>query len=155
MIQATTWQCKPFAELTLSELYDVLKLRTEVFIIEQNCIYQDCDGKDEASWHLMGMVNGTLCAYARLLPPGLSYDTPSIGRVVTSPQYRNKGKGKELIEVAIKKIFDLFGHPAITISAQVYLEQFYTSFNFQSTGPIYLEDNIEHIKMKRSIIPTA
>lgn len=154
MSKTTIWQCKPFAELTTIELYEVLKLRTEVFIIEQNCFYQDCDGKDETSWHLMGIDNGILCAYARLLPPGLSYETPSIGRVVTSPQCRGKGYGKQLMEVAVQNIRQLFGETDLTISAQVYLEKFYASFDFTSTGAIYLEDNIEHIKMKRSIIPT-
>ncbi len=144
------WQCKYFTELSTSELYQVIKLRLEVFAVEQNCVYQDCDNRDQDSWHLMGWQDGRLIAYARLLPPGLAYDTPSIGRVVTSPLVRGNGIGKELMQTAISKIKELYGQTEITISAQVYLKTFYSYFNFHTIGDSYIEDEIEHIKMKTS-----
>ena len=143
------WQCKYFTELSTPELYKILRLRIEVFAVQQNCVYQDCDDKDQDSLHLMGWKNGILVAYARLLPPGLAFDAPSIGRVVTSPGNRRTGLGKELMQVAISKIKELYGDSDITISAQVYLKNFYSSFNFQSVGESYIEDGIDHIRMTR------
>ena len=141
------WSCKSFSKLTVDELYKVLQLRSQVFVVEQNCVYQDCDNKDPGSFHLMGWKNNTLVAYARLLPAGLVYSSPSIGRVVTSPSTRRVGIGRELMRVAIEKTIELFRDTQITISAQVYLKSFYTSLGFQPVGEVYLEDNIEHIRM--------
>ena len=146
------WHIKHYSELTLEELYQVLRLRLEVFAVEQQCVYQDCDNKDQESWHLMGWEGNNLVAYARLLPPGLSYNTASIGRVVTASDSRGQGLGKELMLTAIGKTRELFGHAGITISAQVYLQAFYSSFGFQTIGVSYIEDEIEHIRMKMSFL---
>jgi ElaA protein len=115
--------------------------------VEQNCVYADCDNKDQGSYHFMGWNQGKLVAYTRLLPPGLAFDESSIGRVVTSPTVRGTGAGRELMERSIQKIHDLFGKSSIKIGAQLYLKKFYESLGFIQCSPIYLEDGIEHIKM--------
>jgi ElaA protein len=143
------WTIKRFDELTLDELYNLLQLRNEVFIVEQNCIYKDLDGKDRSTWHLMAIENDKLIAYTRILPPGVSYNDPAIGRVVTSPSKRRSGIGKELMKRSIEACEKLFGTISITLSAQVYLKSFYGSFGFIVVGEEYLEDGIPHIKMKR------
>jgi ElaA protein len=142
-----SWSCKPFNDLTPAELYSILQLRSEVFVVEQNCVYADCDNKDQGSYHFMGWNQGKLVAYTRLLPPGLAFDESSIGRVVTSPTVRGTGAGRELMERSIQKIHDLFGKSSIKIGAQLYLKKFYESLGFIQCSPIYLEDGIEHIKM--------
>ena len=141
---------KPFYNLTLDELYAIMAIRQEVFVVEQNCPYLDVDGKDQMGVHLMGWnTKEELIAYTRLLNKGISYpDYPSIGRVVTSPSVRGTGIGKLLMEESIKVIRQLFPeNKAIKISAQCYLTRFYESFGFQSTGKEYLEDDIPHIAM--------
>ncbi len=143
------WILKPFQDLTVFQLYALLRLRSEVFIVEQNCVYQDLDNKDEASFHLMGFENNELLAYTRLLPPGISYPYASIGRVVTSPKNRRKGTGKFLMEKSITETIRLFGNQPIKISAQLYLKKFYTSLGFVQASDTYLEDGIEHIEMIR------
>jgi ElaA protein len=108
------------------------------------------DNKDLKSWHLIGNnEEGELVAYARLLPPGLSYEAPSIGRVLTSMRVRREGAGKELMRTAIEKCTELFGNQEIKIGAQLYLKEFYRSFGFETSGPVYLEDEIEHVEMTR------
>lgn len=145
------WQCQPFLELSTLELYKILQLRNEVFVLEQNCIYQDCDGKDIACWHVCGWVDNELISYCRILPPGLSYPgAASIGRVLTAPHQRKKRAGKQLIAYSIENLYRLFGDIQITISAQLYLKRFYESFHFIQNSGIYLEDNIEHIQMIRA-----
>ena len=141
------WVLKKFKELTVEELYDVLRLRSEVFVVEQNCVFLDLDNRDHDSYHLQGRVDGKLIAYVRILPPGLAYDEPSIGRVVSSPSYRGKGAGIELMKTAIKETRHLFGNLSIMIGAQLYLKQFYENLGFQQCSGIYLEDDIDHIKM--------
>ena len=143
------WILKPFAELTPKELYSVLQLRNEVFIVEQNCPYQDLDNKDLKSWHLMGMQDDKLVAYSRLLAPGISYSESSIGRIVSSPSARKTGVGKKLVKESIEQIKNLFKTDTIRIGAQLYLKSFYESFGFVQDGEIYLEDNIPHIIMLR------
>lgn len=143
------WIVKPFDSLTPHELYAVLQLRTEVFVVEQDCVYQDMDNKDQQCFHLMGWQDDHLLAYTRLVPPGLSYNEPSIGRVVTSPSSRGTGLGKTLIEKSITEIFNLYGKGPIKIGAQLYLKKFYESFDFEQTGDVYDEDGIDHIKMIR------
>src|SRR5206468_279926 len=99
------WSLKKFEELTLEELYSILQLRIEVFVVEQNCPFQDCDDKDRPSWHFMGWLNGKLVAYTRLVPAGIAYPQPSIGRVVTSTSVRRTGVGKELMSRSIKHLY--------------------------------------------------
>ena len=144
-----TWILKAFNDLTPLELYAILRLRNEVFVVEQNCVYQDADNKDPSCYHLMGFENEKLVAYTRLVPPGISYEEPAIGRVVTSPSSRGTGIGKELMQQSIKEAQRLFGKLPIKIGAQLYLEKFYESLGFKRTSEIYLEDNIEHIEMLR------
>ena len=122
-------------------------MRNEVFVVEQNCVFQDADDKDQLCWHFMGWQNDQLAAYTRLVPKGISYTEISIGRVVTFPKMRKSGIGKELMEKSIRMIFQLWGKQPIRIGAQVYLKRFYESFGFQQCSNIYLEDNIEHIQM--------
>jgi len=143
--------CVSFPELTNYQLYEILALRMEVFCVEQNCPYQDCDGKDLESWHLMGRDEaGKLVCYTRLLPAGLAYpEYTSIGRVVTAPSARGTGAGKVLMEKSIAKCQQLFGNQSIKIGAQTYLLKFYEGFGFQSTGEAYLEDGIPHTSMIR------
>ncbi len=142
-----TWSCKAFDFLTPPELYSILQLRSEVFIVEQNCVYQDCDDKDQGSYHFMGWQKNKLVAYTRLLPAGLSYKEISIGRVVTSPLIRRTKIGKELMVRSMNKIHELFGKSPIKIGAQLYLKDFYESLGFAQNSDVYLEDGIEHIKM--------
>ncbi|HEX3767773.1 MAG TPA: GNAT family N-acetyltransferase [Puia sp.] len=145
-----TWILKPFAELTPHELYSILQLRNEVFIVEQNCPYQDMDNKDLKSWHLMGVEKNKLIAYSRLLAPGISYSESSIGRIVSSPSARKTGMGRKLVKESIEQIKHLFKTDTIRIGAQLYLKKFYESFGFVQDGEIYLEDNIPHIIMLRN-----
>ncbi len=142
-----TWILKSFDTLTPKELYKILQLRNEVFIVEQNCPYQDCDNKDLYASHLMGMQDDKLIAYSRLLAPGISYSESSIGRVVSSPSARKTGMGKKLMQESIRQIKNLFDTDTIRIGAQLYLQKFYESFGFIKDGDIYLEDNIPHILM--------
>lgn len=146
------WTVKKFEALTPYELYNIMWLRNEVFVVEQNCVYQDADYKDQKGWHLMGLDDaGNLMAYVRLLPIGVSYEKePSIGRVVTNPAARGTGAGRELMNVAIQKCEELFGKVDIKIGAQYYLLKFYNSLGFKQTSDIYLEDDIEHIEMIRN-----
>lgn len=141
------WVLKKFEDQTPHELYAIMQLRNEVFVVEQNCAYQDADNKDLHSFHLMGWKDNKLVAYTRLLPPGLSYPEPSIGRVVTSPSVRKEGYGRELMKTSIDNIYNLFGHQPVRIGAQLYLKNFYASLGFQQTSDVYLEDGIEHIEM--------
>ena len=143
------FSCLPFDQLTPRELYDIMALRQEVFIVEQNCPYLDADGKDPHCWHLTGRNDGgKLVCYTRLLPKGLAYDDYiSIGRVVSSPSARGTGAGKILMQRSIELCIHLFGNQPIKIGAQSYLLKFYEGFGFRSTGEEYLEDGIPHTKM--------
>jgi ElaA protein len=141
------WRLKKFEELTPHELYSILRLRNEVFVVEQNCVFQDADDKDQGSWHYLGYIDNELAAYTRLVPPGYIYEEPSIGRVVTSPAYRRTGIGKELMLGSIENCHTLFGPLPIKIGAQFYLKKFYSGFGFEQVSDIYLEDGIEHIYM--------
>lgn len=142
------WTLKKFETLTVDELYALLRLRTEVFVVEQNCVFQDMDNKDQHCYHLMGWKENELVAYTRLVPLGISYsEYPSIGRVVTSPAARGEGIGRRLMEKSIEETRRLFGNNPIKIGAQLYLLAFYTSLGFVQSSDIYLEDGIEHIEM--------
>jgi len=141
------WYCKAFNDLLPIELYKILQLRNEVFVVEQNCVFQDADNKDEGCLHFMGFAGNELAAYTRLVPPGYIYDEMSIGRVVTSPELRSKGLGKELMQRSIELCRQYFGDGSIKIGAQFYLVEFYSSFGFKIIGEKYLEDGIPHIHM--------
>ena len=143
------WKIKPFKELSLYELYSLLKLRSIVFVVEQNCVYQDIDDKDEKAMHLLGEYNNEIVAYARLFKSGDYFDNASIGRVVIHPNARDKKFGHEMMQQAIAAIATYFNETKITISAQLYLQKFYESHQFVKTSDVYLEDDIEHIEMKR------
>ncbi len=141
------WTLKKFSELSNTELYALLQLRSLVFVVEQNCAYADLDDKDQGSWHLMGWDQDDLIAYTRLLPPGLAFEECSIGRVVTSPSVRGQGIGRNLMKHSIEQCRQLFGSEPIQIGAQRYLEAFYGSLGFVVVGEPYLEDGIPHIHM--------
>lgn len=147
MITEMKWDYKSFNDLTPPELYAILKLRSEVFVVEQNCVYLDTDNKDQLSFHLSGWIGKDLVAYARILPPGLAFEEASIGRVVTNPLYRKIGAGRELMLQAIERTINQFDVSAIKIGAQLYLLDFYTSLGFKISGPQYMEDGIPHIEM--------
>jgi ElaA protein len=140
---------KKFDELTPRELYAILQLRNEVFVVEQNCIFQDADNKDQPSYHFMMWDDDLLAGYTRLVPAGIAYEFPSIGRVVTSPKRRGSGVGKLLMEKSIEETEKLFGKTPIRLGAQLYLKKFYESFGFKQSGDVYDEDGIDHIEMTR------
>ncbi len=141
------WTYKSFEELTKLELYTILRLRSEVFIIEQHCNYQDVDGKDLKCHHLMAWDGDVLVAYTRIVPPGVSFKETSIGRVLTNSKYRGIGAGITLMEKSIEKAYETHGKQAIRIGAQLYLQKFYESFDFVKDSDVYLEDEIPHIEM--------
>jgi ElaA protein len=143
------WQIKPFEELTVNELYDILRLRSEVFVVEQNCVYLDLDGKDKLGLHLFGEFEGKIVAHSRLFKPGISFDNSSIGRVVVGTSYREKKWGHELMQESISGIKTHFGETKITIGAQLYLKKFYETHGFIQSSEMYLEDDIPHIEMKK------
>lgn len=146
-----SFRCKPFYELTSHQLYAIMALRQEVFIVEQNCPYLDADGKDLKGWHLTGYDDDSkLMAYARLLPKGVSYENfVSIGRIATSSSVRGTGVGQSLMKAALDNMELLFPGESIKISAQSYLRNFYESFGFVVSGDEYLEDDIPHLPMVR------
>lgn len=147
------FSCFTFEALGVHRLYEVLALRQEVFVVEQNCPYLDCDGRDLQSLHLLGRnEQGKLICYARLLPEGIAYDGyASIGRVLSAPGVRGTGAGRQLVAKSIEMCLQFFGNQSIKIGAQSYLLHFYESFGFVSTGEEYMEDGIPHTKMIRCI----
>lgn len=146
------YQCLPFNELSNNQLYDLLQLRQDVFVVEQNCPYLDADGKDQNSYHVLGYDNHyKLQAYTRLVPKGISYTNySSIGRVITSSSIRGKNQGKPLMNFSIAKCLDIWPTDSIKISAQTYIVKFYRSLGFEEVGEEYLEDDIPHIAMIRN-----
>ena len=144
------WKLRRFDDLSPRELYALLQLRSEVFVVEQQCIFQDMDGKDIYSLHLLGWAGDKLAASKRIVPAGISSIYPSIGRVVTSPAFRGTGLGRELMVVSIRETENLYGKQPIRIGAQLYLKSFYNSLGFEQSGEVYLEDGIQHIEMTRS-----
>ncbi len=151
LMGSVSWEIKSFNELSPAELYSILQLRNEVFIVEQNCPYQDMDNKDQQSYHLMGLFDNKLVAYTRILPPGVAYEQASIGRVVTSPHARRTGLGKELMVQSIDHLYRLFQRTPIKIGAQLYLKNFYEALGFSQVSDIYLEDGIQHISMIKNV----
>ncbi len=146
------WLCKSFETLTNTQLYALLRLRSEVFVVEQNCVFLDLDNKDQTCHHLLGYDGDTLVAAARLLGPNTAYQQMSIGRVVSSPAYRGTGAGKLLMQEAINKCYELFGKSDIKIGAQLYLKTFYENFGFIQTSDVYDEDGIDHIEMVKKTL---
>jgi len=144
------WKIKRFNELSISELYEILQLRSKVFVVEQNCVYQDIDGKDPKALHLLGEFDGKIVAYARMFKSGDYFDNASIGRVVIDPDYRDRKWGFEMMQQAILGVETFLGETKITISAQLYLQRFYEKLGFVQTSETYLEDDIPHIEMKRN-----
>ena len=142
-----SWKLKYYNELSIEMLYMILRIRQEVFIIEQNCNYLDADGVDQKSHHLLGFLDNTLVSYMRIVNSDPLSKHISFGRILVKRDFRGKGIGRQLMQKAI----DLFSpkHDSIVMSAQMYLLDFYRDFNFQSIGEEYLEDNIPHIKMIR------
>ncbi|MFT7121779.1 MAG: ElaA protein [Neolewinella sp.] len=144
-----TYQAVPFANLTIIQLYELLRLRAEVFVVEQDCVYQDLDDKDQPAIHLLGYDEaGRLAAYTRLLDKGFSYPNyASIGRVITAPFARGKGIGRPLMKESVKVLFDAYGKQPLKIGAQAHLQDYYTSVGFEGVGEIYDEDGIPHRAM--------
>ena len=141
------WYLKKFDELTNSELYSILKERTLVFVVEQNCPYLEVDGKDPLSYHLLKEDNGEIVAYLRILPAGVSYQESSLGRVFVKKEYRGQGIAQELVKKGLDFLQNELKETTVKIQAQEYLRKFYSSFGFQAISETYLEDNIPHIDM--------
>tara|TARA_B100001093_G_scaffold458019_1_gene470158 strand:- start:944 stop:1399 length:456 start_codon:yes stop_codon:yes gene_type:complete len=146
-MDVTRWSTKHFNDLTPDEIYEMYVLRQKVFVVEQNCAYQDADDKDRYSYHLFGYTSDSLSAYLRILPPNTSFNEVSIGRVLISKENRNLGIGKKLMRKGIKESYRIFSTKTIRISAQTYLIKFYESLGFIQINKPYLEDDILHIEM--------
>ncbi|MFV8368717.1 GNAT family N-acetyltransferase [Flavobacterium sp. LB2R40] len=144
------WKIKSFDTLSVHELYDLLRLRSEIFVVEQNCVYLDLDGKDKVALHLFGEFEGEIVAHARLFKPGISFENASIGRVTVAAHYRDRKWGHDLMREAVAGVLLHFGENKITIGAQLYLKKFYQSHGFVQTSEMYLEDDIPHIEMKKN-----
>jgi ElaA protein len=144
------WRCEPFAALSLPELYELLALRQRVFVVEQRCLFQDLDGRDQEAWHLLGRArDGALLAYARLLPPGSGAAEARVGRVVTAPEARGTGLGWALMREALRRVARVWGPGPVRVGAQAHLERFYAGLGFVRQGAPYDEDGIPHLDMVR------
>jgi len=143
-------QAKTFNELTNSELYEMLQLRNEVFVVEQECVYQDLDGKDQKALHILGFKNDKLVAYARAFKPGDYFEDAAIGRVVVVSTERHHSYGYDIMKASIQAVEDKFETKTIKLSAQTYLKRFYNNLGFSEVGEKYLEDGIPHINMIKS-----
>jgi ElaA protein len=146
---ATVWRLMTFEDLRVGELYEVLRLRSEVFVVEQQCVFQDIDGDDREAYHLLGVQGGELKAYARCFGPGLKSTEASIGRVVTRPTARGNGLGHALMGQAVAAVSQVWGPQAIRIGAQAHLAGFYAKHGFVDQGKPYIEDDIPHLEMIR------
>jgi len=140
-------EVKKFSDLSVAELYDILQLRSEVFVVEQDCVYQDIDGKDHLALHILGFKNGKIVAYTRCFQPGFYFDEASIGRVIVKATERKFGYGHDIMKASDKAIQKEYNTSNIKLSAQQYLIKFYESHGYQTTGEGYLEDGIPHIAM--------
>ena len=147
-----SWRFASFDDLTRAEIHDLYQARVGVFVVEQNCPFQDVDGVDPASWHLLGRSpSGLLLAYCRLIPAGAKFPEPSIGRVLTTQEARGTGAGRELMREALRRAEGLWPGQAIRIGAQRYLDRFYGEFGFVQCSEPYDEDGIVHIEMLRAV----
>jgi len=147
-INSEQWILKTFEELTNYELYCILHLRNSIFIVDQNCAFEDIDGKDlNNCYHLFCILNKQVIAYAIIFEPNIIYSEPCISRVCTSLNFRGKGIGKKLMKITLDKTSILFSKQSIRIEAQLYLKKFYEGFGFKTIGEPYVEDGIEHIQM--------
>lgn len=144
-----TWKVNKFTELTTDELYAILHLRCKIFVMEQNAPYLDMDYKDQCALHLQGWLDNSLVAYCRIFRAGDYFDEASIGRVIVAKEYREYGYGHDLMKRAIEIEEDVLNESQITISAQLYLKNFYERHGFRQTSDTYLEDGLPHIQMKR------
>ena len=145
------WVTKTFAELTVNELYAILRLRSEVFVVEQKCIFLDIDNNDQKAFHTIGYLGEEVVATTRLFDKNIMYDGyQSIGRVVTAPKHRGLSIGKALMQYSIQECERLFGKGPIKIGAQLYLKKFYNEQGFEQSGDVYIEDEIDHIPMIRT-----
>ena len=138
-----------YNDLSLDQMHDLLQLRSLVFVVEQDCVYQDIDGKDRDALHILGYEKDKLVAYTRCFPAGKYFEMPSIGRVVVHPDRRGSDLGREIMKASIEAVYRHFGKGPIKLSAQTYLLRFYNSLGFSSTGKEYLEDGIPHIAMTK------
>ncbi len=143
------WSWTSFSQLNAVDLYEILRLRAEVFVLEQSCVYLDPDGLDQSAWHLQGRDQEGLALYCRLLAPGQRFDGPSIGRVVSAPRARGKGYGHELMRMALEQCRLLYPRQAVSLSAQAHLHDFYAAHGFCVEGRMYMEDGIPHLHMLR------
>ncbi|PCI00855.1 MAG: GNAT family N-acetyltransferase [Flavobacteriaceae bacterium] len=139
---------KAYSELSKDELYEILQLRAQVFVVEQDCVYQDVDGKDSIANHIFIKEDEIIIGYARIFGPGDYFKYASIGRVVVHPDHRGQNSGNIVINLCVKAIYDLYGTEDVQISAQNHLKKFYERHGFEKRGKIYLEDGIKHISMK-------
>ncbi len=145
------WHIKKFEQLSLDELYDILKMRSEIFVVEQECVYLDVDGKDKNVFHLFLKENKKILAYCRILPRGIAYEEASIGRVIVNKNFRKEKLGETLMIKAISYLKDVLKEKEIKIQAQAYLRSFYKKFGFQEISEEYLGDGIPHIDMKMKL----
>lgn len=145
------WTWKHFSSLTTNELYDIIRVREEVFVVEQGLSYVDCDGHDLKAWHMMGYVEGELAVYLRAFAPGDKFKEAAFGRVLVLKRFRGNGLGRELTSQGLKMIQSTFGAVPVRISAQAYLENFYQDFGFITEGSAYIEEGIPHLQMVKSL----
>jgi len=143
---------KTFDELSIRELYDIMQLRSEVFVVEQDCVYQDLDGRDENALHVIGRKDDKIVAYTRIFKPGDYFKEASIGRVVVRASERKHSYGRKIMEASIKVIEEDLQENTIHLSAQTYLEKFYNSLGFKAQGTAYLEDGIPHVGMVKTLL---
>ncbi|MGB2579650.1 ElaA protein [Elusimicrobium simillimum] len=143
------WHASQFDELDIKTLYAILRLRAEVFVVEQNCPYQDLDDKDQKACHVYGIFEGDVVAYCRVFKPGDYFENATMGRVIVAPKYRGKGLSPVLIQKAFKAVKDIYKTDIVEISGQHRLQRLYESCGFKQESGLYLEDNILHIKMVR------
>ena len=142
------WVKKKWSEVSLEELYSVLRLRSEVFVVEQDCVYQDIDNKDQIAIHLLGYINKELIAYSRLFNEGDYFKETSFGRAIIKKEKRGQGYGDELVKESLKTIKNYYGNKKVKISAQAHLKSFYSKHAFIAKGKEYLEDGIPHVSME-------